>query len=103
MPTASGIILRTWAAHNEYLRIQVEGGYVGRTLVIGLFILWISRHTQRLPLLEKWVMRLIFLTYAAHAVTDNVLISTPACVFFAFTAAVFAGVADEGGKIRALP
>ena len=29
---------------------------------------------------------------AGHAFTDNVLISTPACVLFAFTAAVFARV-----------
>jgi len=36
------------------------------------------------------VTRLIFLTFAAHAFTDNVLISTPACVFFALLAAVFA-------------
>ena len=35
-------------------------------------------------------MRLVFVTFAAHAVTDNVLISTPACVFFAFIAAIYA-------------
>jgi hypothetical protein len=28
--------------------------------------------------------------YAVHAITDNVLISTPACVMFAFVTAVFA-------------
>ena len=89
-------LLHTWAAHNEYLRIRVEGGYAGRTVTIGLFILWISHHTHRLPLLEKWVMRVIFLSYAGHAATDNVLISTPACVFFAFTAAVFAGRQQPG-------
>ena len=35
-------------------------------------------------------MRLAFLAYAGHASTDNVLISTPACVMFAFATAVFA-------------
>lgn len=91
-------LLRTWAAHNEYLRLQVEGGYIGRALLIGLFILWTASHTRRLPGLERLTMRLIFLALAAHAVTDNVLISTPACVFFAFADAVYAE-----GRDNALP
>lgn len=83
-------LLGTSAAHNEYLRIQVEGGYVGRTLLIAMFVVWVTSRTRRLPRLERFVMRLIFLTYAAHAATDNILISTPACVFFAFVTAVYA-------------
>jgi O-antigen ligase len=83
-------LLGTWAAHNEYLRIQVEGGNVGRTLLILLFIAWWTKHVRRLPRLEQVVMTLVFLTYAAHAATDNVLISTPACVFYAFVASVCA-------------
>jgi hypothetical protein len=82
-------LLKTWAAHNEYLRMQVEGGYIGRTLLILLFVAWVTSHTRRLPPMERMVMRVIFLAHAAHAMTDNVLISTPACVFFAFAAAVF--------------
>ena len=93
------ILLGTWAAHNEYLRIQVEGGYVGRTLLIVLFALWATTNTRRLPPLERVVMGLIFVTFAAHALTDNVLISTPACVFFAFIASVFAE-ADEAASNR---
>ena len=81
-------------AHNEYLRLQVEGGYIGRGLLILLFVVWIASHTSRLPRLERTVMRLIFVVYAAHAATDNVLISSPACVFFAFAAAVFAETHD---------
>ncbi len=87
-------LMRTWAAHNEYLRIQVEGGYIGRTLLILLFIAWVTSHSRRLPPLERLTMRLIFLVYAGQAMTDNVLISTPACVFFAFTAAVFAAAEE---------
>jgi O-antigen ligase len=91
-------LLHTWAAHNEYLRIQVEGGHVGRTLLIVLFVLWATEHTRRLPVLERVVMRLIFVTFAAHAMTDNVLISTPACVFFAFVAAVYAEAAEASSQ-----
>ncbi len=83
-------ILHTWAAHNEYLRLQVEGGMIGVTLLFSLFVAWVTVHTRGLRPDERRIMRLAFLALAAHAITDNVLISTPACVFFAFTAAVFA-------------
>jgi O-antigen ligase len=89
--------LHTWAAHNEYLRIGVEGGAVGRLLLIGLFAAWVLVHTHGLHAAERRIMRLVFLALAAHAVTDNLLISTPACVMFAFTAAVFAQARDQGG------
>ncbi len=32
-------IIQSWAAHNEYLRISVEGGQFGRALLIVLFVL----------------------------------------------------------------
>lgn len=82
--------LQTWAAHNEYLRIEVEGGQIGRTLLIGSFTLWVLRQTRALPRDERRIMRLIFLALAAHAATDNVLISSPACVFFTVMTAMFA-------------
>jgi O-antigen ligase len=106
IPQKSPIVelLHTWAAHNEYLRIQVEGGHVGRSLLIALFVLWAISHTRRLPTLERVVMRLVFITFAAHAMTDNVLISTPACVFFAFIAAIYSEADDTASnRLRATP
>jgi hypothetical protein len=98
------VLLHTWAAHNEYLRIQVEGGQVGRSLLIVLFVLWAVSHTRRLPALEQVVMRLVFVAFAAHAMTDNVLISTPACVFFAFIAAIYAEADDAASnRLRKTP
>jgi O-antigen ligase len=82
-------VLHTWAAHNEYLRMEVEGGQVGRTLLICLFAAWVTVRTRPLPLADRRIMRLAFLAFACHAFTDNVLISTPACVLFAFATAVF--------------
>ncbi len=82
-------ILHTWAAHNEYLRMQVEGGLLGRGLLIVLFTAWVIAHTRRLPMADRRIMRLVFLAFACHALTDNVLISTPACVLFTFATAVF--------------
>lgn len=83
-------IIQSWAAHNEYLRMSVEGGQIGRGLLIGLFVLWVVHHTCVLCRTDRAIMRLVFLAFAAHAYTDNVLISTTACVFFAFVTAVFA-------------
>jgi hypothetical protein len=86
-------LLQTWAAHNEYLRIAVEGGQIGRGLLVAAFTLWATFCTRRLPRAERQIMRLVFIAFAAHAVTDNVLISIPASVLFSFVAAVFAGEA----------
>jgi O-antigen ligase len=83
-------LLHTWAAHNEYLRIQVEGGMIGEVLLVGLFAGWAFVHTRRLWASDRRIMRLAFIALAFHALTDNVLISTPACVMFAFVTAVFA-------------
>jgi O-antigen ligase len=82
--------MHTIAAHNEWLRIDVEGGAVGLVLLVVLFVLWTWRHTVRLAGPERIIMRLAFVGFACHAFTDNVLISTPACLFFGLAAAVFA-------------
>ena len=88
-------ILHTWAAHNEYLRIEVEGGQIGRVALIAMFAAWVTIHTRRLWPSDRRIMRLAFIAFACHAVTDNVLISTPACVLVTFAVAVFASVTPE--------
>jgi O-antigen ligase len=88
-------LMQTWAAHNEYLRMRVEGGMIGLGLLVVLFVLWVLRHTARLCRTDRAIMRLAFVAFAAHAYTDNVLIATTACVFFTFAIAVFARGAHE--------
>ncbi|HVC59761.1 MAG TPA: O-antigen ligase family protein [Acetobacteraceae bacterium] len=83
-------LLQTWAAHNEYLRVAVEGGQLGRALLVAMMLLWVRQHTAPLCRSDRTIMRLVFIAFAAHAVTDNLLISTPACVLFGFAVAVFA-------------
>ncbi len=95
-------ILHTWAAHNEYLRIEVEGGQVGRALLIALFVAWVIVNTRGLRTSDRRIMRLVFVAFALHALTDNVLISTPACVLFAFVTAVFTRN-GEAAEQRTLP
>ena len=89
--------MHTWAAHNEYLRMAVEGGELGRALLILMFTLWAWTHTARLRPSERRIMRFVFAAFACHAITDNVLISTSASVLFAFVSAVFARGALESG------
>jgi O-antigen ligase len=91
--------LHTWAAHNEYLRIGVEGGQLGRGLVIGMLAAWVIVRSRRIDPAARRIIRLAFVAMAAHAMTDNLLISTPACVMFAFVTAVFAE-RDAGGDAR---
>jgi O-antigen ligase len=88
-------LIQSWAAHNEYLRMAVEGGQCGRALLITLFVLWVIRRTRVLCRTDRAIMRLVFLAFAAYAYTDNVLIAMFGCVFFTFVTAVFARGGDE--------
>jgi O-antigen ligase len=95
--------LHTWAAHNEYLRMEVEGGQVGLAILVFLTAAWAICHSARLSPVERPIIRLVFIAFAAHAFTDNVLISTPACVLFTFLTAVFARGRHERVRPSALP
>jgi O-antigen ligase len=88
-------LLGTFAAHNEYLRIRVEGGWIGLALLVGCLTTWVWTHTARLCRTDRAIMRMAFAAFACHAFTDNLLISTSACVFFTFVVAVFARGAWE--------
>jgi O-antigen ligase len=90
----------TTAPHNEYLRIGVEGGYLGLGLLLVLFVFWTAGHTARLPRTDRVIMRLVMLGIAVHAATDNLLISTTSSVLFAWVSAVFARGALEQGALR---
>jgi O-antigen ligase len=94
-------LMHTWAAHNEWLRVLVEGGQLGRALLVLMFALWAWCHTRALEYSERLIMRLVFVVFACHAWTDNVLISTSASVLFTFCAAVFArGAAEARDRAR---
>jgi O-antigen ligase len=88
-------LIGTLAAHNEYLRMRVEGGWIGLALLIGCFAAWVWTNSALLCRTDRAVIRLAFLAFACHAFTDNLLISTSSCVMFTFVAAVFARGALE--------
>jgi O-antigen ligase len=83
-------LIGTNAAHNEYLRIGAEGGYLGVLLLAALLGLWAWRGSAHLPAPQAWLMRLIFIAFAIHSWTDNTLIATTSSVLFLWVSAVFA-------------
>ncbi len=83
-------LVGTTAAHNEYLRMLVEGGVAGLALLIVMFVGWVWTRTRTLSLPDRIFMRLVFLGFAIHCYTDNVLIATSSSVFFTWVSAAFA-------------
>jgi O-antigen ligase len=96
--------LGTNAAHDEYLRIAVEGGVIGLALLLLLFILWWRRGLRGMSRPERQVMILVLLGFGVHSATDNTLIATTASLLFAWVSAVFARAEREAeGGLRPRP
>lgn len=97
IPTTSLLnhLLGTNAAHNEYLRIGVEGGFIGLAALIGLMVLWVRRNTAPMPLRERWMLRVIFIGFAIQSITDNTLIATTSSVFFLWVSCIFASAQNR--------
>ena len=83
-------LLGTTAAHNEYLRMGVEGGYIGITVVMLFMTLWTWRWTARIMRSDRIIIRLIMVGYAVQSITDNTLIAPTASILFTWMSAVFA-------------
>ena len=83
-------LLGTTAAHNEYLRIGVDGGYVGIGLVAGFMALWTWRWSRALRSTDKVILRLVMIGVSIECITDNMLIAAPASALFMWVSSVFA-------------
>ncbi len=88
-------LLGTTAAHNEYLRIGVEGGYVGIGLVITFLALWTWRWSRLMRRSDRIILRLVMFCFALQSITDNTLIAATASILFTWMSAVFARGAEE--------
>ena len=93
-------LLGTTAAHNEYLRVGVDGGYVGLALLIGMMACWALWWTRHAPRTDRFIMRAVFVAFAIHSFTDNTLIAATASVMFTWVSAVFARAALERQEAR---
>jgi O-antigen ligase len=90
-------VLGTNAAHDEYLRLGVEGGLLGLALLIVLLVLWVRRNSALMPPAPRLMMRLIFIGFAVHSATDNTMIATTSSAFFLWASCIFAN-AGNGSK-----
>jgi O-antigen ligase len=88
-------LLGTNAAHNEYLRIGVEGGYVGLGLLILFLTLWTRAHLRATCGSDRAILLLVLIGFAVHSYTDNTLIATTSSVFLTWINACFARAARE--------
>lgn len=93
-------LLGTTAAHNEYLRMGVDGGYFGLGLLILMIALWVWWWTRRAPRTDRFIMRAVFIAFAIHSFTDNTLIAATASIMFTWVSAVFARAALEREDAR---
>ncbi len=88
-------LLGTTAAHNEYLRMGVEGGYVGIFVLVVLMTLWGWSHTRLAAAGRPLRSAAVLIAFAIHSITDNTLIAGTASVLFAWFSAAFARIALE--------
>jgi len=93
-------LLGTTAAHNEYLRMGVDGGYFGLGLLITMLGLWAWWWTRSAPRTDRFIMRMVFIAFAIHSFTDNTLIAATASLMFTWVSAVFARAALEREAAR---
>ena len=91
-------LLGTTAAHNEYLRIGVDGGYVGIAMVMGFMTLWTWHRSRNMNRSDRIILRLVLFCFALQSITDNTLIAATASVLFAWVSAVFARGAIEASQ-----
>ena len=59
-----GRLIGAIAAHNEYLRMRVEGGWIGLGLLILCFAAWVWTHTAQLRRSDRAVLRMAFVAFA---------------------------------------
>jgi O-antigen ligase len=88
-------LLGTNAAHNEYLRIGVEGGYLGLFLLILCLVLWTRAHLRATCGPDRAILLLVLIGFAVHSYTDNTLIATTSSVFLTWINACFARAARD--------
>ena len=90
-PADPGIrYLGSSAAHNEYLRLAVDGGIIGCAAVFSALVAWVVAGSRRAPPADKLVLLAAMLAVLLHSGFDNTLIASTAVIQFAWFAAAMA-------------
>ncbi len=83
-------LIRSNAAHNEYLRLAVDAGIIGCALIFVSIIIWIWGGTRRVRATDRLVLRCALLAALLHSGFDNTLIASTAVIQFTWFAAALA-------------
>jgi O-antigen ligase len=83
-------LIRSSAAHNEYLRLSVDAGIIGCALVFGAIIAWVWSGTRRVSSVDRLVLRSALVAALLHSGFDNTLIASTAVIQFGWFAAALA-------------
>ncbi len=78
------------AAHNEYLRLSVDGGVIGCAAIFAALVAWVVLGTRRAPLVDRLVLRAGIGAVLLHSGFDNTLIASTAVIQFTWFAAALA-------------
>jgi O-antigen ligase len=83
-------LIRSSAAHNEYLRLSVDAGIIGCALIFGAIAAWVWSGTRRVRPVDRLVLRSALLAALLHSGFDNTLIASTAVIQFSWFAAALA-------------
>lgn len=78
------------AAHNEYLRLLVDGGIVGLAVYVIGFAFLMFRESRALERGQSIFVLGLLLAFAIYSLTDNTITAPPALVMFLALALIFA-------------
>jgi O-antigen ligase len=83
-------LLGTTAAHNEYLRLSVDGGIIGCAAIFLSLIAWMWWGSRGLGSRERLVLRAALFGILLHSGFDNTLIATTSVMQFCVISAILA-------------
>jgi O-antigen ligase len=83
-------LIRSNAAHNEYLRLSVDAGIVGCAAIFAAIIAWVWIGTRRAAPADRLVLRAALVGALLHSGFDNTLIASTAVAQFTWFAAALA-------------
>ena len=83
-------LIRSNAAHNEYLRLAVDAGIIGCTLIFASIIAWVWGGTRGVRPSDRLVLRCALVAALLHSGFDNTLIASTAVIQFTWFAAALA-------------
>jgi O-antigen ligase len=83
-------LIRSSAAHNEYLRLAVDAGIIGSALVFISLIVWIWGGTRKARPTDRLVLRCALFAALIHSGFDNTLIASTAVIQFTWFGAALA-------------